>query len=185
MALLQQDLVPASGDSLITLDTDTNLEWLSLKKTANLSISDLRNGAGGYTTTYGFRYANGTELQAFWNHAGITRSAPNQPIPVPDGNSPAIKKLIDWMGGATNYLQTGTTQTQGIFMVPPAPGHAGVGQLWFFTGNPGGHTQPRIFFPRCPKECRRKTIATLRSHRISYALTRPPAPPSDLRAGEQ
>jgi len=50
MALLQQDLVPASGDSLITFDTDTNLEWLSLTKTVNLSISDVRNGTGGYAT---------------------------------------------------------------------------------------------------------------------------------------
>ena len=51
MALLQQDLVPASGDSLITFDTDTNLEWLSLTKTVNLSISDVRNGTGGYATS--------------------------------------------------------------------------------------------------------------------------------------
>ena len=38
MALLQQDLVPASGDSLITFDTDTNLEWLSLTKTVNHKV---------------------------------------------------------------------------------------------------------------------------------------------------
>ena len=162
MALLQQDLVPASGDSLITFDTDTNLEWLSLTKTVNLSISDVRNGAGGYATTYGFRYANGAELQALWNHAGITRFAPNQPVPVPDSNSAGIQKLIDWMGGATSYPTTGTIQTQGIFMVPPAPGHPGGGttlvlhqQPWWVVRNHGYFSQctSRSDAGRLPEFC--------------------------------
>ena len=41
MALVQQNLVPATGDHLITLDTESNLEWLSLDATANLSYLEL------------------------------------------------------------------------------------------------------------------------------------------------
>ena len=185
MALLQQDLVPASGDSLITFDTDTNLEWLSLTTTVNLSISDVRNGAGGYATTYGFRYANGAELQALWNHAGITRFAPNQPVPVPDSNSAGIQKLIDWMGGATSYPTTGTIQTQGIFMVPPAPGHPGVGQLWFFTNNPGGSYATTDIFPNVPQGV---TPEDYRSSALASYLVRnhvAPTPPRNLRVGEK
>ena len=185
MALLQQDLVPASGDSLITFDTDTNLEWLSLTKTVNLSISDVRNGTGGYATTYGFRYANGAELQALWNHAAITRFAPNQPVPAPDSNSAGIQKLIDWMGGATNYPTTGTIQTQGIFMVPPAPGHPGVGQLWFFTNNPGGSYATTDIFPNAPQGM---TPETYRSSALASYLVRnhvAPTPPRNLRVGEK
>ena len=185
MALLQQDLVPASGDSLITFDTETNLEWLSLTKTANLSISDVRNGAGGYTTTYGFRYANGAEVQALHRHAGITRFAPNQPVLVPDSNSTGIKKLIDWMGGATNYPQTGTVQTQGIFMVPPAPGHAGVGQLWFFTNNPGASYATTDILPSLPQGV---TPEDYRDPAIASYLVRnhvAPAPPRNVRVGEK
>ena len=185
MALLQRDLVPASGDSLITLDTDTNLEWLNLRQTVNLSISDVRNGSGGYTTTYGFRYANGTEVQTLWSHAGITRFAPNQPASVPDSNSTAIKKLMDWMGGATNYATTGTTQTQGIFMVPPSPGHPGVGQLWFFTNNPGGSYATTDILPNLPPGV---TPENYRDAAIASYLVRihvPPAPPRNVRVGEK
>lgn len=62
MALVQQNLVPGTGDHLITLDTETNLEWLSLDATLNLSYLEVLSGAGGYTTTYGFRYATGAEI---------------------------------------------------------------------------------------------------------------------------
>ena len=185
MALLQQDLVPGSGDSLITFDTDTNLEWLSLRQTVNLSISDVRHGTGGYTTTYGFRYANGTEVQTLWNHAGITRFSPNQPVPVPDSNSTAIKKLIDWMGGATNYPATGTIQTQGIFMVPPPPGHPGVGQFWFFTNNPGGSYATTDILPNLPQGV---TPENYRDPAIASYLVRnhvAPAPPRNVRVGEK
>jgi hypothetical protein len=185
MALLQRDLVPASGDLLITLDTDTNIEWLSLRQTVNLSISDVRNGSGGYTTTYGFRYANGAEVQMLWNHAGITRFAPNQPVPVPDSNSTAIKKLLDWMGGATSYPATGTTQTQGIFMVPPPPGHPGVGQLWFFTNNPGGSYATTDILPNLPQGV---TAENYRDAAIASYLVRnhvAPVPPRNVRANEK
>ena len=46
MALVQQNLVPATGDHLVTLDTETNLEWLSLNATANLSYLAVLGGAG-------------------------------------------------------------------------------------------------------------------------------------------
>ena len=37
MALIQQDLVAGSEDRLLTLDTDTNLQWLNLSQTAGRS----------------------------------------------------------------------------------------------------------------------------------------------------
>ena len=62
MSLIQADLVPGSGDQLITYDTETNLQWLNLTATANRSRNEVLAGFGGFTTTYGFRYATGAEV---------------------------------------------------------------------------------------------------------------------------
>ncbi|MCE7977701.1 MAG: hypothetical protein DYH03_11275 [Nitrospira sp. NTP1] len=118
MALVQQNLVPGTGDHLITLDTDTNLEWLSLNATANLSYLDVLGGAGGYTTTYGFRYATGQEISLLHQHAGITKFGLTQTVPFPQSNHVAMETLIELMGGAALYpsLSSGSVlvQTQGM-----------------------------------------------------------------------
>lgn len=185
MALIQQNLVPGTGDHLITLDTDTNLEWLSLNATANLSYLDVLGGAGGYTTSYGFRYATIPELMALWNHAGITRIG-GPDMTDPNGNSAGIDKLIKLIGGATTYPDTNTIQTQGIITALPAPGHPALGRLWFFIKNPADSYADTDILPTTPpggtpENTRNPEVASylVRDH----AFFAPPAPPSNLRVG--
>lgn len=145
MALVQQNLVPGTGDHLITLDTDTNLEWLSLNATANLSYLDVLGGAGGYTTTYGFRYATGQEIGLLHQHAGITRYGLSHVVPFPQSNHVAMETLIELMGGAALNSSTSSgsvlVQTQGMMKfrgtgVPTPATPMNVVQLWLFKNNP-------------------------------------------------
>ena len=53
--LLEEDLVPGSGDGLITIDMAAGLEWLDLTVTQNQSYASIAAGAGGWTTANGFR----------------------------------------------------------------------------------------------------------------------------------
>lgn len=146
MALVQQNLVPGTGDHLITLDTDTNLEWLSLNATANLSYLDVLGGAGGYTTTYGFRYATGQEISLLHQHAGITKFGISQVVPFPQSNYLAMETLIELMGGVALNSSTSSgsvlVQTQGMMKfrgtgVPTPATPMSVVQLWLFKNNPG------------------------------------------------
>ncbi|MEP7150749.1 MAG: hypothetical protein ABI856_03485 [Nitrospira sp.] len=145
MALVQQNLVPATGDHLITLDTETNLEWLSLNATANLSYLDVLGGVGGYTTTYGFRYATGQEIGLLHQHAGITKYGISQVVPFPQSNHVAMETLIELMGGVALNSSTSSgsvlVQTQGMMKfrspgVPTAMMPMSVVQLWLFKNNP-------------------------------------------------
>jgi len=145
MALVQQNLVPGTGDHLITLDTDTNLEWLSLNATANLSYLDVLGGAGGYTTTYGFRYATGQEISLLHQHAGITKYGLTQVVPFPQSNHVAMETLIELMGGiALNSSPASGSvlvQTQGMMKfrgpgIPTPVTPMSVVQLWLFKNNP-------------------------------------------------
>ena len=96
-ALIETDLVPGSGDGLLTLDTDTNLEWLDLTETINLSFNEISGGAGGYTTILGFRYATHEEVTALYLTAGVTEFGLVQ-LP---SNIPAAEQLLDLMGCIT------------------------------------------------------------------------------------
>ena len=145
MALVQQNLVPGTGDHLITLDTDTNLEWLSLNATANLSYLDVLGGTGGYTTTYGFRYATGQEIGLLHQHAGITKFAITQVVPFPQSNHVAMETLIELMGGIALYPSVASgsvlVQTQGMMKfrgagVPTPMTPMSAVQLWLFKHNP-------------------------------------------------
>jgi hypothetical protein len=145
MALVQHNLVAATGDRLITLDTETNLEWLSLNATANLSYLDVLGGAGGYTTTYGFRYATGQEISLLHQHAGITKYGISQVVPFPQSNHVAMETLIELMGGVALNASTSSgsvlIQTQGMMKfrgagVPTAMMPLSVVQLWLFKNNP-------------------------------------------------
>lgn len=147
MALVQQNLVPGTGDHLITLDTDTNLEWLGLNATADLSYLDVLGGAGGFTTTYGFRYATGQEISLLWQHAGITKYGVGQSVPFPQSNHVAMETLIELLGGTALYpsVTSGSVlvQTQGMMKfrgtgVPTPVTPMSVAQLWLFKNNPAG-----------------------------------------------
>ena len=145
MALVQQNLVPGTGDHLITLDTDTNLEWLSLNATLNLSYLEVLGGAGGYTTTYGFRYATGAEIGLLLQHAGITKYGITQVVPFPQSNHLAMETLIELMNGIwlNSSVASGSVlvQTQGMMKfggpgVPTPVTPMSVTQLWLFKNNP-------------------------------------------------
>ncbi|WHZ21974.1 MAG: hypothetical protein OJF47_001086 [Nitrospira sp.] len=147
MALVQQNLVPGTGDQLITLDTQTNLEWLNLTAMANLSYLEVLGGAGGYTTSYGFRYATGTEIGLLWQHAGITKYGITQIVPFPQSNHVAMETLIQLMNGISlnSSVTSGSVliQTQGMMKFPgsgiPTPTTPmKVAQLWLFKNNPVG-----------------------------------------------
>ena len=57
----------AAGDGLLTLDTNTGLEWLDLSVTATWSIMDVYNAAylDDSSDLYGFRWANFSEIEDF------------------------------------------------------------------------------------------------------------------------
>ena len=68
-ALLQGDLLNP-GDQLLTIDDDTELEWLDLTATAGLSFEEVMAGAGGFTDL-GFRYATLSEVEGLFAAANI------------------------------------------------------------------------------------------------------------------
>ncbi len=123
MALIQQDLVPGSGDQLLTFDTDTNLQWLNLTVTAGRSYQEIMDGFGRFTTTQGFQYADGGQISELCAHAGITKGLTEPaltPSPNDAKNHQGIQTLQDLMNGKTFHAGTLVINTRGI-MKPPAP----------------------------------------------------------------
>lgn len=121
MALIQQDLVPGSGDQLLTLDTDTNLQWLNLTATGGRSYNEIMGGFGGFTTTHGFQYADGGQIGTLCGHAGITKGLTEPaftPSPNDAKNHAGTETLQDFMNG--KILIGSVVHSRGI-MKPPAP----------------------------------------------------------------
>lgn len=56
----------SSGDGLITLDTDTNFEWLDLSQTLGMNFNTVNSRLGAGGKFEGFRYATGTEYETLW-----------------------------------------------------------------------------------------------------------------------
>ena len=107
MPLIQQDLIVGSGDQLLTLDTDTGLEWLNLTATAKLSVLDILGGAGNFATTYGFRYATTDEIALLFTHAGIRfEGMGNAPGVSDEKFQAAMVVLLQLMNGAAVYTDT-------------------------------------------------------------------------------
>ncbi len=68
--LIEVDLF-APGDGLVTLDTDTGLEWLDLDQTDGLSFNDITiNGAGGWAAL-GFAVAQQDQIAQLFANAGF------------------------------------------------------------------------------------------------------------------
>ncbi len=67
--LIVQDLF--SGDSAITRDDATGLDWLDVFKTQGQSYNSVAAGYGNYTTTHGFRFATESEVRTLYTNAGI------------------------------------------------------------------------------------------------------------------
>jgi hypothetical protein len=123
-------LVPGSGDQLITYDTDTNLQWLNLTATANRSVNEVLAGFGGFTTTYGFRYATGGEVGSLLQHAGISKGL-TEPAFISSANDQrnhiGVEVLQDLMNGKTFIPAPSGTSGGHIRTQAVHPG----GGLWF------------------------------------------------------
>ena len=147
MALIQKDLVSGSGDGLLTLDTDTNLEWLGLTATANRSVNEVLGGFGGFATTHGFRYATGADLGTLYAHAGITKGLSEpafRPSPNDGRNHTGIETLQDLMNGK-QFLPAPDSATQSRILTY---GINGGDPAWFvrylslnITLPPNSHTE--------------------------------------------
>lgn len=61
----------SAGDKLLTVDTETGLEWLDVTATMGISKDQVIAGSNGYVTDNNFRYATGTEILALFNGVGI------------------------------------------------------------------------------------------------------------------
>jgi hypothetical protein len=77
-----------AGDGLITRDTATGLEWLDLTPTQNLSYQSVATGAGGFTTTAGFRFATQAEL------TDLLAAANQDPTALPSGVTGGFFNII-------------------------------------------------------------------------------------------
>lgn len=123
MALIQQDLVAGSEDRLLTLDTDSNLQWLNLTATAGRSYREIMAGFGQFTTAHGFQYADGAQIAELCGHAGITKGLTEPaltPSPNDARNHQAIQTLQNLMDGKVFRRETNVINSRGI-MKPPAP----------------------------------------------------------------
>ena len=67
----------SQNDNLITLDTESNLEWLDLTATNGISVIDVVNGYGEYLNNR-FRYATRSEIFNLYLNAGIVGFGPYQ-----------------------------------------------------------------------------------------------------------
>ena len=74
-ALVKEDLHTA-GDGLITLDTATNLEWLNVTATQDVSMDQVLAGAGGWVNN-GFQYATFGQVGQLLNDAGYLGDTSN------------------------------------------------------------------------------------------------------------
>jgi len=64
-----------AGDNLITLDTNTGLNWLDLDVTANLSYSTVLGQLGTGGQFEGWRFATNAEVVALWANFNIDLSS--------------------------------------------------------------------------------------------------------------
>lgn len=96
-ALIEADLVPGSGDTLLTVDSVTQLEWLDVTATVGQSYADVL--AGSYASTLGFRFASALEVEALWLNAGAGGTfSHNVGSNIDPANFDAAVLLIDLMG---------------------------------------------------------------------------------------
>lgn len=101
-ALVERDLF-TPGDHYLTWDTATGLEWLDLTLTIGISYNNVAAGYGGYTTTYGFVFANQADTTTLFADAGLSpvSGTSSDPAKVAAGTS-----LIALMGCTANCATT-------------------------------------------------------------------------------
>ena len=110
-ALIEADLL-APGDGLLTQDTETGLEWLDITATLGQSYNAIIAGWGGFTTTYGFRYATFDEVYTLCDNAGVPYI--NQGWKSANG-PPILALQLGYLGKTDYYHPNGLIyQTKGI-----------------------------------------------------------------------
>jgi len=72
-AVIDQDW-QTSGDSKLLFDTATNMRWLDLSVTADMSHDTVVSNLGVGGLFEGWRLATQNEVLELWNHAGITNT---------------------------------------------------------------------------------------------------------------
>ncbi|MBW1801600.1 MAG: PEP-CTERM sorting domain-containing protein [Deltaproteobacteria bacterium] len=75
-SLIVKDLVPLSGDSLVTLDDGTGLEWMDMPLTKGLSYMNVKNSS--YVTEHHFRFATEAELLQLYENLGMQKEPSSQ-----------------------------------------------------------------------------------------------------------
>ena len=83
---------------MLTLDSDTGLEWLNLTVTANHSYLDVLGGVGGFIGGFGFQYATNSQVSTLYQHAGVSKFGGPSPA-VDNANHYGIEVLQDLMNG--------------------------------------------------------------------------------------
>lgn len=100
--LIVQDLF--SGDSAITRDDATGLDWLDVFKTQGQSYNAVAAGYGNYTTTHGFRFATESEVRTLYTNAGIVDFSGSL---VTGPNFLAANTLVNDLGYTSSSLSLG------------------------------------------------------------------------------
>lgn len=91
-ALIRADLF-APGDGLLTMDTDSALEWLDVDQTVGLSFTQVAEEGAGDWTALGFRHATTGEVAELFARVGIATF--NMPA---EENFPGSNLLLELMG---------------------------------------------------------------------------------------
>lgn len=109
--LIEVDLVPGSGDGLLTRDTASGFEWLDLSQTVNRSYSDVSTQLAPGGDFEGFRYATHSEVEDLIAEAGL----PPSQLFTPALYDPAFA-FITLVGGSINSATD--AQALGIIDLP-------------------------------------------------------------------
>jgi hypothetical protein len=110
--LLELDLNVA-GDKLITLDTETGLEWLDL--TATLGQAHDTALLSTFVTTQGFRHAIQGEVLTLLENFGGTVNTANSGTTFTSSNFAPAVNFLDLLGCTSNCSSTTFAFANGIF----------------------------------------------------------------------
>lgn len=105
----------APGDGGVTIDTLTNLEWIDLTRTTNLSFNDIMSGNGNTWLADGWRYATTSDVCGLFGTYGAIPSPCPRPgyfvAVAPTSTVLALQSLF----GVTDVAGTGSRRAGGFF----------------------------------------------------------------------
>ena len=124
-APLQTADLNSSGDKMLTVDTNTGLEFLDPAVTSGLTYNQI--GSSSFVANQGLQFATTNQFQQFLTDGGITNFTGN----FNTTDEAAVKNLL------TNFI--GETITAPITL-PPAGMRSISDGVYGFTADPGGAT---------------------------------------------